>query len=360
MAGVRERDAVVVVPHTAHVRRGHPVQVQVEALVTELPVGTEHVFRAVRIAVVHAVAAVDDTVAAEVLVHAVAGIHRIGRLGQVRIQALHAVLVRVEVALLVQALELVQHVPAGGTAGLALVLEFGLDLVLELDGVPGEGDVGVQVVGELADVVLPAELDLITLVVHLAEVHVREGGGDDGRERARGDEDARAVFLEDIAGEVQAVVEQVEVQTDIGLERGLPGNALVARGAQLVARHAVALAGAEVVRAGIVPDAVHVHEADGVALVVTDEADGGAELQEVDPLGLLHELFLGDHPAQGTGREQAVAGLARGEVLGTVVTGGEVDEVLVGIPVGGTGDPAHIAVRQPGIFRRIVVAGLVV
>ena len=195
-----------------------------------------------------------------------------------------AVLVGVEVVVLVEPFELEEAVAVGGTARTGLVGIVRGDFVHEDDLVAGEGDVGVDVVAEGADVVVPAEFDFIAVVVYLAEVHVRQAGGDDGRQGVRGDQDARAVLLEEIAREMQPVVEEVHVQTDVGLDRGLPGDAGVTRGAQRVAGDAVGTVDAEIVAARVGPDALHVHEAGRGSEVVADLADGGAQFQEVDPV----------------------------------------------------------------------------
>ena len=214
--------------------------------------------------------------------------------------------------------------------------------------------------------VLPAQFDFVTVVVYHAEVHVGQAGGDDGRQGPRRDEDTGTVLPEDIAAEVEAVVEQVEVETDIALERGFPGNAQVAGGAELVTRHAVVPVHAEVVGTGFVPDTVHIHEADGIVEVVTHLAYGGAELEEVHPVDTLHEFLLGDDPSYRSRREQTVTGLARSEVLGAVVTGTHVQQVLVLVCIGDAADPAHISAGKPlvihfaVVFLRIVITGLVV
>ena len=361
MAGVRERNPVVGVPDAVDIRRGNPVELEVEALPAEFPVGTENIFRTVRIAGVLLVKAVDDTVAVEVLVHTVARIYRRRRLREIRIQTLHAVLVDVEVRLLIEPLEDIEEVTVRRAAGLRLIGILGLDFVHVDDLVAGEGHVRIDVVGKVSDVVLPAELHLVTVVVHLAEIHVLRGEGDDARKRIRLDEDARTVLLEDIAGEVETLAEEIEVETDVRLDRRLPGDALVARCAERIVRNAGgALVDTEIVGTRFGPGAFHVHKTGRLAEVVTDLADGRTNLQVVNPRDVLHEFFLGNHPAHRSGREETVTGLAGSEVLGTVVTGAEVEQILVLVAVGQAADEADITAGQVGIVGRIIVPSLVV
>ena len=107
------------------------------------------------------------------------------------------------------------------------------------------------------------------------------------------------------------------------------------------------------------PRAVKVEETGTAVLVVPDQSERGPQLQEVDGLLVLHEILLGNDPTHGTCREEPVA-LLRGEILGAVVTGVEIDQIAVLVSIGQTPHITHIGGRDVGILPRVVGLRLVV
>ena len=189
-------------------------------------------------------------------------------------------------------------------AGTGLVTHGGLqvgDLVLQ------GGQVAVDAVVEVADLVLPAQLELPTGVVHRAGVH---RGAADTHLGHRGDahEQVAGVLVEPVHPEGQAVVEQTQVHTEVRLHGGFPGEVRIRETVRLRTQ------GERVVLAELIALAV-VGNGGGIRIAgkhgdVTVDTPGGAELQKVQDVAadvVLDEAFVADGPAHGNGREVAPA-----------------------------------------------------
>ena len=151
------------------------------------------------------------------------------------------------------------------------------------------------------------------------------------RDGLAGDEDLVTVLREVV--EVDAkVLEEAEFDTHVHLVRELPLQLLVAE--EAFGNRTGDTAGAAIVAAH--GDVVLIEEAVAAHGVVTDHAVGGAELQPGDHGVVLQEGLVGGDPAHGDRREETEA-VGRGELLRSVVTHVQLEEVAVVIGVGQTG-----------------------
>ena len=150
------------------------------------------------------------------------------------------------------------------------------------------------------------------------------------------------MLLEEVSGEVEPVVKEVKVNTDIVLEGCLPGHAKVTRGSCCIIRYTIRVVDSEAVFASLIPHTVHIHESCRSTEVVTYLTHRSAELEVVDPACLVHPLFFRYHPTERYRWEETVTGLAWGEVLGTVVTGAHVNEISVCVAISRTSHKTNI------------------
>ena len=199
------------------------------------------------------------------------------------------------------------------------------------------GDVTVDAVVELADVVSPTEFELDTGVEHLTGVDGR-AGHTDFRKRGDADEQVVGELLVPLGREGQAVVEEAGVDGGVDLLEAFPlevrigqagrtgtvGRATVAGGRIVLIHFAVEGNGGRVL--------VAVEDVD-----VTVETPGSAEFQEGDDVTadiVLEEGLVADGPGGGHGREVTPAGLL-GELGGVVGVGaddtGHAVTVVIGV-----------------------------
>ena len=190
-----------------------------------------------------------------------------------------------------------------------------------------------------------------TGVLHLANVDILSLAQTDyARHGLAGDEDAAAVVIEIVELQFEMVAPEVELDTDVPFESLLPHDTGVAY-------IACGNAGG-VYRIGKAPveatDSARIHGGDvaeapaAAYLVVTDLAYGGLDLEQADGIfEWLPEVLVGDYPAHGPGRKEAEA-VAGSEILAAVVTEVELGEIAVGVAVGCTAGDSQALVRECG------------
>ena len=191
------------------------------------------------------------------------------------------------------------------------------DLIVVVGHVEG-GAPGEIAVGD----VLGVELEFDTAVVDRTEVargrgHAGGGGDRDAVEQVGGG------LGVPVDGGLDAVVQESEVEGDVGGVGLLPAEAEVAHGTDAVGEHVGVVVLAQGGVGGIGADAV-----------VTGLAVADTELEGVPPVeaGLFEERLVGDHPAGGSGREPAplVVGAEAGITVAAQRGG---DHVAVGVVV---------------------------
>ena len=235
---------------------------------------------------------------------------------------------------------------------------------MEPGGAVDRGDA----VGELVDVVL-VEVDvaaegqapvaglhqdgvqghLDTLVGGLADVGVgaREAGD---RRQGHVHQQVLGTVPVEVDGTGQAAVQHAEVEADVAGDGGLPLQVGVGHGgADGVG--AVLLVGDGVVAAAGLPG---LRPQVGVDAVVTDGTVGEAELEVVQPVGILHEGLLADAPREGRGGEVTPA-VCGSELAGTVRAERDREEVAVQQRVVQPAEEGQDALR--GAVARVELAG---
>ena len=152
------------------------------------------------------------------------------------------------------------------------------------------------------------------------------------------------MLLEEFHGQGKLVLEELEVKTQVLLQRGGPAHVGAVFGVGPTILVAVGRAEVDTVGAAHL---VLIHEATSRGRVGTDKADGITDLEEGPDIleGLLPEGFIGNSPADTRCREEteAVVGV---EVLGTVVTGIQFGEVTVVVRIGCAGGDTLLLVVQ--------------
>ena len=106
---------------------------------------------------------------------------------------------------------------------------------------------------------------------------------------AAGREQAGLVFLEDVHGHAQLVVEEADVEADVGHVGLQPGEVLVDEGG---AGHAVGDGAGGVFPPSAAADAVSGDPLEGVAGILSHDTPGGAQLEVAHPLDVVLEPFL--------------------------------------------------------------------
>ena len=217
------------------------------------------------------------------------------------------------------------------------------DLVLQ------GGQVAVDAVVEVADLVLPAQLELPTGVVHRAGVH---RGAADTHLGHRGDahEQVAGVLVEPVHTEGEPVVEQAEVHTEVRLHGSFPGKVRIREAVRLRAQgEGVVLA--ELIALAVVEDGrgIRITGEDGD---VTVDTPGSAELQEAQDVPadvVLDERLVGNGPTGGNRREVTPAVLRRQlggvERIGTEV---RLQAVAVVVAVGQTAEVGELCALARG------------
>ena len=199
-------------------------------------------------------------------------------------------------------------------------------------------DVAADAVTEIADGILPPEVQFDTLVADGTGVHVdRFLAGDEGRRH----------FHDQVVGKLgvpvqrggKAVPEEAGLETGVKLLGLFPGKVFVREFAGIGCVRDVDAFG-QLIIAGALGDG-------GSILIVGKDADvtvdapAGAELQEGEEIlvDALHPRLVGDGPTGGNGREAAPAVLG-GELRGVerVGTEGSLDEIAVVVTVSQTAE----------------------
>ena len=188
---------------------------------------------------------------------------------------------------------------------------------------------------------LPVEGELDALGPVAVEVFLRELGAEGVRQvHAAGRQQAGLVFLEDIHREAEFVVEETDVEADVGHVGLQPGEVLVDEGG---AGHAVGDGARGVFPPSAAADAVTGDPLESVACVLTHDAPGGAQLEVAYPLDVILEpVFLADTPACGDDGEGSPAHIGVITVRAVPAHGG-LQQVLAGIVVVETADEAELA-----------------
>ena len=144
---------------------------------------------------------------------------------------------------------------------------------------------------------------------------------------------------------METALQEVGLETAVPGSGGLPGEGRVAQGGELLAP----VGGAAV----IVGNLAALGHGDGGQGAVRSQGLGAVltpgelELEEVQPLDVLHEFFVGDRPGGAEGREVAplVLGTEHG---GTVAADGGVEVVGVLEGIDETGQVTHVRVQDIG------------
>lgn len=289
----------------------------------------------------------DDSVAVDVAVLDHTGLDSAAcvrrDVGNTGLQHTAAVGLEVEVGVLVDAVEdIAEHLAKRRTdvSDIVVVAEVRVEggcrldiagTVLEtLEGVLDEGDVEVGGPAEVAVLDIDAvDVDFKTAVSDFADIlPLRTETGDVceflGKEKVLG------ILDEEVGGNVEAVVEETEVETNVGSCGAFPFQVLVGEllgvenGDELLAEAELAV-GIKVHRE-VVGDAV-----------VTYLAPAGAELEIREDGLIFHEVFVRDTPCSGERGEVApLVGL--GEYSRTVGTDGRGEEVAAVVVVVRTGE----------------------
>lgn len=208
----------------------------------------------------------------------------------------------------------------------------GLDVLLPVevdDDVLVVAEVAAEAVMEILDRAPPLEVQLDAVVGHHADVLLRAVQVADLRRNLHVAQDAFGAFLIEVDAEQQAVVEGLEIQSEVVGAGGLPRDVLVD---EILDRRAARQHVAEAVIVALVRQ--HGHQvlvvADGL---VAHLADRAAELEHVDRPDVLHEILLVDAPSDRHGGEEGPS-VALGEFRRTVVTRRHVDQVFLLVVVG--------------------------
>ena len=201
------------------------------------------------------------------------------------------------------------------------------------------GQVAVDTVVEVADVVLPAQLEFPTGVVHGTGIHGRGGDSHFGHRRDA-HQQVPGVLVVPVHTQGEAVVQETGVHTEVRLHGGLPRQVRIGQAVRLRAQ------GKGIVLAELIVLAVEGNRG-GIRITgkdgdVTVDTPGAAELQEADEIRadvVLEERLVGHGPTGGNGREIAPAVLGR-ELGGVERVRAEVrlEAVAIVIAVGQTAE----------------------
>ena len=183
------------------------------------------------------------------------------------------------------------------------------------------------------------------MVVHLADIQGRKCYRYDGRSVVWLQQDAGTVLEEPVEIQGKPVSEELRIESVILLDRGLPGHAVVADRAFSVCLGGIRIALTEIVVSVGAPCGRHIHESRG-AEVVADFPERSPQLKVADEILALHERLFADDPAYRARWEGTVTGLARGEILRTVVADAHIGKIFPLVIIGGTADETHITVRN--------------
>ena len=213
------------------------------------------------------------------------------------------------------------------------------DLVLIVRAVDADA------VHQVADAVVPGERKFDALVAHGTAVDGRSTGTI--LERCGSvDEPVLGVLAVPVEGHTEPAAEESGVEAYVGLLGGLPSQFRVRDDARIGTGLRGRSAVGEVVRGGQRDCGGILEVVDGTVTVL---APAATDLEVVDDaLGPVHEVFVGDDPAGGCGREITPA-MAGGEVLRTVRTEDEGQQVGVPIIVVGTSEEGEQVVVRDGV-----------
>ena len=198
----------------------------------------------------------------------------------------------------------------------------------------------------------PAQRNLETAGAHVGVVAVGRRIARHGRQLGSGDEHVGRLLLVDVAHEAQAVVQQVDVQSEVDRRGGLPREVCRQHGR---GRRGVGALAAVDDHAGLV-EVQQLHVLVGRDVAVAGLADREAPFDVVDPGDVLHKVLLRHPPAHGGRREEAPAFVAR-EFRAAVVAAAQFREVfaLVGV-AGAVEDADEPPVVAVGVLQDVVDA----